>query len=261
MNNSKHFPRKRFGQHFLHEKHVVERIIRFLHPRPGEHIVEIGPGLGALTGDLIAATDTLQAIELDRDLAAQLRERFGKSEHLVVHQADALKFDFCSLAPNTKKLRLIGNLPYNISTPLVFHVLEQSHCIQDMHFMLQKEVVDRMAAPPGGKDYGRLSIMVQWRCEVEKLFEVSPGAFTPPPKVQSAVVRLAPYATPPVKVNNPKTFSRLVQQAFSQRRKSLRNTLKGMLSVQELEAVDIDPRARAETLSVEEFARLSNMVK
>ncbi|HEC12549.1 MAG TPA: 16S rRNA (adenine(1518)-N(6)/adenine(1519)-N(6))-dimethyltransferase RsmA [Acidiferrobacteraceae bacterium] len=261
MNNSKHFPRKRFGQHFLHEQHVVDRIIRSLHPRPGEHIVEIGPGLGALTGDLLAVTDTLQAIELDRDLVVQLKERFDEPERLIIHQADALKFDFCSLSPSPQKVRLIGNLPYNISTPLIFHVLEQSHCIQDMYFMLQKEVVDRMAAPPGGKDYGRLSVMVQWRCEVEKLFEVGPGAFTPPPKVQSAVVRLAPYAISPLDVNDPKIFSRLVQQAFSQRRKSLRNTLKGMLSAQDLEAVGIDPRARAETLSVEEFARLSNMVK
>lgn len=261
MSNMTHTPRKRFGQHFLHEQHVVERIIRSLHPRPGEHIIEIGPGLGALTESLLAATDTLQAIELDRDLVARLKEQFGESERFVLHQADALKFDFCGLVPNTEKLRLIGNLPYNISTPLIFHVLEQSHCIQDMYFMLQKEVVDRMAAPPGGKDYGRLSVMVQWRCEVEKLFEVGPGAFTPPPKVQSAVVRLAPHPIPPVQVNDPKTFSQLVQQAFSQRRKSLRNTLKGTLSAQIMEAVGIDPKARAETLSVEEFARLSNMVK
>ena len=261
MSKPTHIPRKRFGQHFLHERHVVDRIIRSLHPRPGEYIVEIGPGLGALTGELLAVSDTLHAIELDRDLVAQLKERFGEPERFVIHQADALKFDYCSLSPSTQKVRLIGNLPYNISTPLIFHVLEQSRCIQDMYFMLQKEVVDRVAAPPGGKNYGRLSVMVQWRCEVEKLFEVSPGAFTPPPKVQSAVIRLAPYATPPLDVHDPKTFSRLVQQAFSQRRKSLRNTLKGMLSAQQLEAAGVDPRARAETLSVEEFARLSNMVK
>jgi 16S rRNA (adenine1518-N6/adenine1519-N6)-dimethyltransferase len=199
----------------------------------------------------------LHVVELDRDLAADLRAEFAP-ERLVVHEADALRFDFCALGPPGGKLRLIGNLPYNISTPLLFHLLDQERCIHDMLFMLQKEVVDRMAATPGGKDYGRLSVMIQWRLRVEKLFDVRPGAFTPPPKVDSSVVRLVPHARPLVQVRDNDAFARVVKAAFAQRRKTLRNNLKGLLTAEALEALDIDPQRRAETLALAEFAALAN---
>lgn len=259
-------PKKRFGQHFLHDRGIVQRILDAFDPQPGEILVEIGPGPGALTRPLLERCAPLHVVELDRDLAAQLRTEFAP-ERLLVHEADALKFDFCALAPHTDvpaslapggKLRLIGNLPYNISTPLLFHLLDQERCIHDMLFMLQKEVVDRMAAPPGGKDYGRLSVMIQWRLRVEKLFDVRPGAFTPPPKVDSSVVRLVPHAQPPVEVRDTDAFARVVQTAFAQRRKTLRNNLKGLLAAEVLEALGIDPQRRAETLTLAEFAALAN---
>jgi len=266
-------PKKRFGQHFLHDRGIVQRILDAFDPQPGETLVEIGPGPGALTRPLLERGAPLHVVELDRDLAAQLRTEFAP-DRLLVHEADALKFDFCALAPHTDvpvpratggqerppggKLRLIGNLPYNISTPLLFRLLEQERCIHDMLFMLQKEVVDRMAAPPGGKDYGRLSVMIQWRLRVEKLFDVRPGAFTPPPKVDSSVVRLVPHTRPPIQVHDADAFARVVQAAFAQRRKTLRNNLKGLLAAGALEALGIDPQRRAETLTLAEFAALAN---
>jgi len=249
-----HRPRKRFGQHFLHDPGVVERIVRAIAPRPGERLVEIGPGEGVLTRPLLAAAGALEAVELDRDLAAALaRENLPG---LTVHQADALRFDFRALADGGR-LRLAGNLPYNISTPLIFHLLEQSECIADMHFMLQREVVARMVAGPGGGDYGRLSVMVQYRCRVERLFDVPAGAFRPPPKVASAVVRLVPLERPPVDVGDEAVFARVVAAAFGQRRKTLRNALKQLLPAAEIEAAGADPGARAETLPLEQFANLS----
>jgi 16S rRNA (adenine1518-N6/adenine1519-N6)-dimethyltransferase len=248
-------PKKRFGQHFLRDMRVIERIAAAFVPHARDHVVEIGPGEGVLTRELIGNVAHLDVVELDRDLAAHLRESLP--ETVSVHSADALKFDFCALAPPDSKLRVIGNLPYNISTPLLFHLLDQAHCIGDMLFMLQKEVVDRMAAAPGGKDYGRLSVMVQYRCRVEKLFAVPPGAFQPPPKVDSAVVRLTPHVTPPVEVRDPAAFARVVQAAFSQRRKTLRNSLKGLVSAEAMVALGIDPIRRAETLSLAEFAALT----
>ena len=250
-------PKKRFGQHFLHDRGVVQRILDAFDPQPDEILVEIGPGPGALTRPLLERGALLHVVELDRDLAAHLRADFAP-ERLVVHEADALRFDFCTLAPPGAKLRLIGNLPYNISTPLLFHLLDQERCIHDMLFMLQKEVVDRLAATPGGKDYGRLSVMIQWRLRVEKLFDVRPGAFTPPPKVDSPVVRLVPHPQPPVQVHNANAFARVVQAAFAQRRKTLRNNLKGLLATEALEALAIDPQRRAETLTLAEFAALAN---
>jgi 16S rRNA (adenine1518-N6/adenine1519-N6)-dimethyltransferase len=250
-------PKKRFGQHFLHERGVVERILAALAPQPGETVVEIGPGPGALTRPLLERVARLHAVELDRDLAARLQAEFPP-ERLSLHQADALKFDFCALTSPSGKLRLVGNLPYNISTPLLFHLLDQERCIQDMLFMLQKEVVDRMSAAPGGKDYGRLSVMIQWRLRVEKLFEVRPGAFTPPPKVDSAVVRLTPHAAPPVTVRDAVNFARLVKAAFAQRRKTLRNNLKDLLAAETIAALGIEPARRAETLTLAEFASLAN---
>ena len=251
----RHVPRKRFGQHFLRDMRVIERIAAAFAPHAHDRVVEIGPGEGVLTRELIGNVAHLDVVELDRDLAAHLREALPGT--VTVHSADALTFDFCALAPPGGKLRVIGNLPYNISTPLLFHLLDQAQCVGDMLFMLQKEVVDRMASAPGGKDYGRLSVMVQYRCRVEKLFTVPPGAFQPPPKVDSAVVRLTPHATPPVEVRDPATFARVVQAAFSQRRKTLRNSLKGLVSAEAMTALGIDPVRRAETLSLTEFAALA----
>jgi 16S rRNA (adenine1518-N6/adenine1519-N6)-dimethyltransferase len=255
-----HQPRKRFGQHFLHDPAVVQRIVAAVAPQPGDHLVEIGPGEGAITFELLRAAGRLDAIELDRDLVAPLRARSAGLGELVLHSADALRFDFRPLAGAGGKLRLVGNLPYNISTPLLFHLLDQADCIRDMHFMLQKEVVERMAARPGGRDYGRLSVMLQARCTVTPLFTVGPGAFRPPPKVDSAVVRLAPLAQPP-DIADPALFARLVAAAFAQRRKTLRNTLKGHLDAEAIAALGIDPGARAEVLALGDFVRLAAACK
>ncbi len=238
--------RKRFGQHFLHDRGIIAKIVRAVAPRPGERIVEIGPGRGALTRPLLEACGRLEAIELDRDLVPRLREELSGVGEFEVHQADALRFDFTALAGDGT-LRLVGNLPYNISTPLLFHLLDQAEAIEDMHFMLQREVVERMAARAGDDAYGRLSIMLAWRCTVESLFLVGPGAFTPPPKVESAVVRLVPHRVPPFEVADPARFAAIVNRAFSMRRKTLRNALKGMVDAAAIEAAGIDPAARPET--------------
>ena len=252
-------PRKRFGQHFLHDRNIIGRIVAALAPQPNDRIVEIGPGKAALTRELLTRVTHLNAVELDRDLIAHLHSELP-TDKLTLHNADALQFDFCRLIRDGVKLRLIGNLPYNISTPLLFHLLDQAGCIADMVFMLQKEVVERLRAAPGGKDYGRLSVMVQYRCAVEKLFDVAAGAFTPPPKVDSSVVRLIPHATPPVAVDDFEQFSRTVRAASASRRKTLRNNMKGLLSAEQMLALGIDPTRRAETLSLAEFATLSNGV-
>ena len=253
-----HRPRKRFGQNFLHDQGVINGIVAAIRPQQGEHLVEIGPGMGAMTEPLLDGCKAMDAVELDRDLIPGLRAQFAVQGGLTLHNADALKFDFCSLAGDGRPLRVVGNLPYNISTPLIFHLLEQSHCIQDMHFMLQQEVVNRLAAGPGGGDYGRLSIMVQYRCRVEKLFTVPPEAFNPPPKVFSAIVRLTPYETLPISAKDEKLLAQLVNQAFQQRRKTLRNNLKKLLSAELIESQGIDPGRRPETLSLEEYVRLAD---
>lgn len=251
-----HHPRKRFGQHFLRDASVIERTVRAFNPRPDDVVAEIGPGEGILTRALIGRVKTLHAVELDRDLVARLQREFPP-DAFVLHSADALRFNFRELAPPGGKLRLIGNLPYNISTPLLFHLFEQIDTITDMVFMLQKEVVDRMAAAPDTDDYGRLSVMVQWRATVEKLFDVPPGAFRPPPQVDSAVVRLVPHAVPPVEVRDPERFAHVVKAAFAQRRKVLRNSLRDIVSAETMIERGIDPTRRAETLSLGEFARLA----
>jgi len=260
-----HRARKRFGQNFLTDPYVVAGIVAAISPHRDDHIVEIGPGLGVLTESLLPCVTAMDAVELDRDiipkLEAHCRSLGDSYGELHIHQADALKFDFASLAKDGRPLRIVGNLPYNNSTPLMFRLLEIHNIIQDMHFMLQKEVVDRLAAAPGGKDYGRLSVMMQYYCKVESLMDVPPEAFTPAPKVNSAVVRLMPYREPPVSVDNVNHLETLVAQAFSQRRKTLRNTLKPMLSAEKMEALGIDPKRRAETLSLAEFAMLSNATK
>ncbi len=260
MNNSgtPHQARKRFGQNFLHDAHVIERIVRAIAPQPEQTLVEIGPGLGAITAPLLEAAHKLHVIELDRDVIPHLQAHCAGRGELHIHQIDALKFDFAELAGGGRTLRVVGNLPYNISTPLMFHLLAYAPLIIDMHFMVQKEVALRMAAAPGADDYGRLSVMLQWRCAVDLLFSVGPGAFRPAPKVDSAFVRLRPHRAAPVQVNDERRFTELVNRAFSQRRKTLRNTLKDFLSEQEIRALGIDPGLRPEVLSLAQFALLAN---
>jgi 16S rRNA (adenine1518-N6/adenine1519-N6)-dimethyltransferase len=251
-----HQPRKRFGQSFLHDPGSIARILAAVAPVPGQRLVEIGPGEGAITTGLLRAAGCLEAIELDRDLLAPLERRCSGLGELRLHNADALRFDFRALAADGP-LRVVGNLPYNISTPLLFHLLEQADCIQDMHFLLQKEVVERLAAAPGGRDYGRLSVMVQARCAVQPLFDVGAGAFRPAPKVTSAFVHLVPHGEPPYPIADPTGFARLVAQAFSQRRKTLRNTLRPLLSEAAIGGCGLDPGLRPEQLTVADFARLA----
>jgi 16S rRNA (adenine1518-N6/adenine1519-N6)-dimethyltransferase len=253
-----HRARKRFGQNFLHDPTVIQRIIQTINPKPGQRLVEIGPGKGAITLPLLQACEHLEVIELDRDLVQPLAVKAAPVGELIIHQQDALRFDFSSLV-QAEKIRVVGNLPYNISTPLLFHLIEQSDYIQDMHFMLQKEVVERMAAGPGSGDYGRLSVMIQYHCKVEPLFRIGPGAFKPAPRVDSAFVRLTPWLEPPVYVRNVTSLSTLVRQAFSQRRKTLRNTLKGLLTEQAIRETGTDPSARPETISLEQYAALANL--
>ena len=252
-----HRPRKRFGQNFLHDPVIIHKIINAIHPLRCDALLEIGPGQGAITCPLLEAAGKLTVVELDRDLIGPLQARCSTLGELTVHSADALSFDYCAVA-GQEMLRVIGNLPYNISTPLLFHLLDQHQCIRDMHFMLQKEVVDRMAANPGSGQYGRLSVMLQYRCRVTPLFTIGSGAFKPPPRVESAFVRLEPYARPLVQVSNQDVFSVLVKQAFSQRRKTLRNTLRDLMDAEDITMLGIDPSARAESLGIDEFAALAN---
>jgi len=250
------FARKRFGQHFLHDPRVIDRIVAAIDPRPGQPILEIGPGRGAITAPLLERAGRLEVVELDRDLAPQLAAQFKDRGELIVHSADALKVDFTALAQG-RLLRVCGNLPYNISTPLLFHLLAHSASIADMHFMLQREVVERMVAPPGGKEYGRLTVMLAARARTAKLFEVGPGAFRPPPRVHSALVRLVPYAAPPFAIEDPARFALVVAKAFQQRRKTLRNALREQVDAAGFASAGIDPARRAESLAPEDFARLA----
>ncbi len=253
--SSPHRPRKRFGQHFLHDPQVVARIAAAIDPGPGDRLVEIGPGHGVLTTQLLQRVPTLTAIEIDRDLSAELATRFGDT--LALHTTDALKMDFTELRGSGPKLRIVGNLPYNISTPLMFHLLEHLQAIEDMHFMLQKEVVDRMAAPPGSKVYGRLTVSLAPWVSVEPLFAVGPGAFRPTPKVSSVVARLAPWARPPFELTDPERYDAIVRSAFSQRRKTLRNALKGTVRPAVFDLLNIDPGLRAEQIAPWQFAQLA----
>lgn len=249
-------PRKRFGQHFLTDRHYLARIVKAIAPRAGESMVEIGPGPGALTEQLADVVRPLHVVEIDRDLAAALRDRFPP-ERVVVHEGDALAFDFSQLeAP----LRVVGNLPYNISTPILFHVASFAERIADCTFMLQKEVVDRMAAEPDSADYGRLSVMLQYRFAVDALLRVPPGAFSPPPKVDSAVVRLTPLAPHRPRAKDDALFARVVMAAFTQRRKTLRNALKSIEADEAFAKSGIDLARRGETLSVAEFVALADSV-
>lgn len=248
--------RKRFGQHFLHDAVVVDRILDSLDLESGLTVFEIGPGRGALTIPLLQRLPALHVIEIDRDLAADLQTRYGADGRLTVHCVDALRFDFCGAASG--RLLVVGNLPYNISTPLLFHLLDHLHCIAQMVFMLQKEVAQRLCAEPGGRDYSRLSVMVQSRCEVQALFNVSPGAFTPPPRVESSVVRLTPAATAAPVIKDRGLFNYIVRTAFSHRRKTLRNALKGVIDEALLTELGIPAQNRPEDLPVSAYAALAN---
>lgn len=252
--------RKRFGQHFLHDPAVLERIAHAVDPRPGDRIVEIGPGGGALTQLLLeSGIGALDAVEIDRDLAALLRDKFASHTGFTLHEGDALDFDFAELARSRGgRLRVVGNLPYNISTPLLFHLLASAPWIEDMHVMLQREVAERIAAAPGGPDYGRLTIMLAPHVRVEPLFEVGPGAFRPPPKVWSAVIRLSVLPEPAFRVSA--HFAPVVAVAFSHRRKTLRNALRALLSREQIEAAGLDPGARPETLAPEAFNALARQL-
>jgi len=256
-----HVPRKRFGQNFLHDPRVIAQIVHTISPHTGEHMIEIGPGRGAITLPLLAHGIDLDVIELDRDLIENLNQlTVPESASLRVHNADALEFDLCGLASDGRKLRVAGNLPYNISTPLLFRLIEQHACIQDMHLMLQREVVERMAAGAGGRDYGRLSIMVQYHCRVQSLFTIGPGAFFPQPKVDSCFVRLTPHTQPAVRVADEDTFALVVKTAFTHRRKTLRNALRGLATDKVIADADIDPGLRPEQLELAQYARLSERI-
>ena len=255
-----HRARKRFGQNFLRDDGVINHIISVIHPRPDDHLIEIGPGQGALTDLLMASGCQLDVIELDRDLVPGLLASHGTSPRFNLHSADALKFDYAQLASGDSSLRIVGNLPYNISTPLIFKLLETASLVRDMHFMLQLEVVNRMSATPGNKNWGRLGIMTQYHCRVESLFEVPPSAFSPAPKVQSAIVRLEPWAESPWPDCDEAVLRRVVQSAFAQRRKTLRNNMKGILDDDALEALGIDPGTRSEKLELGQFIAMANAV-
>lgn len=255
-----HRPRKRFAQNFLHDPGVIRRIVQAIAPQTEDNLVEIGPGQGAITTELLPLVGRMHAIELDRDLVGPLADRCAALGALQIHNNDALKFDFTTLSEPGRPLRVVGNLPYNISTPLLFHLLDQAAHVRDMHFMLQKEVVERMVAEPGNRTYGRLTVMLQARAQVSSLFNIGPGAFNPPPKVDSAFVRLQPWESPPYGIDNWDVFSLVVRRAFSQRRKTLRNSLRQILGVETLEAAGLDPGARAEQLSVDHFAALANLL-
>jgi len=256
----RHKARKRFGQNFLTDPMVIQKIVDSITPRPDDLFIEIGPGRAALTKPLAATGAELHLVEIDRNLANRLAAQFRSHSCVQVHVGDALKMDFADIS-GKRPFRLAGNLPYNISTPLLFHALKWSELIIDMHFMLQSEVVNRMAASPPSKAWGRLSIMCQYHCEVVPLFTVPAESFSPVPKVQSKIVKLIPHREPPVQIVSKKVFDRLVTQAFSMRRKTLRNSLRGLLDASLIESAGIDPGLRAEALGLEQFAALANLME
>jgi 16S rRNA (adenine1518-N6/adenine1519-N6)-dimethyltransferase len=263
MNDKKHLghqAKKRFGQNFLHNDAVISDIIDSINPEPGENLIEIGPGLGALTEPVIERAGKLSVVELDRDLAHRLRHHPFLAKDLTIYETDALKFDFAQLASEDKPLRIFGNLPYNISTPLIFHLLTFKDKVKDMHFMLQKEVVERMAAGPDCKAYGRLSIMTQYQCQVMPVMEIGPEAFKPAPKVDSAIVRLIPHAHIVNPVKEISALNTVCLAAFNQRRKTIRNSFKKLISVKQLESLNIDANLRPENLTLDEYILLANFI-
>jgi 16S rRNA (adenine1518-N6/adenine1519-N6)-dimethyltransferase len=252
-----HFARKRFGQHFLHDPGVIAKIVGAIDPRPEDRLVEIGPGLGAITMPLLARVNELHAIEIDRDAIRHLHALAAGRGTLHIHEADVLRFDLASLRNDARRLRIVGNLPYNISTPLLFRLIEQREHLADLHVMLQKEVIERMAAGPNTEHYGRLSVMLAPWLRVEPLFDIGPGAFKPAPRVVSTFARLTPHASPPISTAHPREYAAVVAAAFSQRRKTLRNALKALLTEREIAAAGIEPGVRAETVSPAGYARLA----
>lgn len=253
-----HSPRKRFGQHFLRDQAVIQHIVAAIDPCKGEHLIEIGPGQGAITLPILKRVGKLEAVELDRDLLATLKERTQRAGDLHVYSADVLEFDFAAIKQDKRPLRVFGNLPYNISTPLIFHLLTYANIIEDMVFMLQKEVALRLAATPGSDDYGRLSVMVQYHCAPELLFDVAPDAFFPPPQVMSSIIRLIPYQAIPYPADDYTQFAAVVKQAFSQRRKTLRNSLKKMVTAEMWEQLELHSDLRPEELPLKDFVAISN---
>ncbi|MBS1205493.1 MAG: ksgA [Proteobacteria bacterium] len=254
-----HLARKRFGQNFLHDQFVIDSIVSAINPQKGQAMVEIGPGLGALTEPVGERLDKLTVIELDRDLAARLQTHPFLAPKLTIYQQDAMTMNFSELSQTLgQPLRVFGNLPYNISTPLMFHLFSYTDAIADMHFMLQREVVNRLVAGPNSKAYGRLSVMAQYYCQIIPVLEVPPTAFAPPPKVDSAVVRLVPYSTLPHPVKEIRTLSRITTEAFNQRRKTIRNSLGNIFTVEVLASLGIDPTMRAENVSVAQYCQLAN---
>lgn len=250
-------PKKRYGQHFLHDPGTIDRIVRAIAPKPGDRLVEIGPGRGSISAALLAGGGSLDVIEIDPDVVPALIARCGGRGELRVHLADALEFDLRALRGSGPKLRLAGNLPYNVSTPILFRLIEQLDAIADMHFMLQKEVVARMAARPGSSDYGRLTVMLAPAVRVKPLFDIGAGAFSPPPRVQSTFFALEPLTEPPFALGDRAAFARVVAAAFSQRRKTLRNSLRGLLDAAAIQSAGIDPGARPESLPPAAFATLA----
>ena len=251
-------PRKRFGQHFLHDRNIIDKIIAAVEPETDQHFVEIGPGRGALTRPLLARVAQLDVIEIDRDLASRLEYELH-DPRVTVHRANALKFDLGTLDIRLGELRVVGNLPYNISSPLLFHLLGQARWLSDLHVMLQKEVVDRMTAEPGNRTYGRLTVALTARCRVQRLFDIKPGSFMPPPKVASSFVRVVPETERLARLHDEKAFDSLVTRAFSMRRKRIANALRGLVSEEQMASLQIDPDARAERLSVDDYIRLANL--
>jgi 16S rRNA (adenine1518-N6/adenine1519-N6)-dimethyltransferase len=254
------FAKKRYGQHFLHDPGTIDKIVRAIDPQPGDRLVEVGPGRGAITAPLLQQAGTLDVIEIDPDVIPTLEANCRGRGTLRVHCADALEFDLRRLRGDGPKLRLVGNLPYNVSTPLLFRFITQLDAVADMHFMLQKEVVARMAAAPGSADYGRLTVMLAPSVAVKSLFDIGPGAFKPPPQVTSTFFALRPHPEPPFALENPAGYARVVLAAFSKRRKTLRNSLAGLLDVAAIAAAGVDPGARPETLAPREFAALSRQL-
>jgi 16S rRNA (adenine1518-N6/adenine1519-N6)-dimethyltransferase len=253
--------KRRYGQHFLHDRGTIERIVRAIAPAAGDRIVEVGPGRGAITAPLLTIAGEMDVVEIDAEVIPPLEERCAGIGRLRVHLADALEFDFRALRGAGPPLRLVGNLPYNVSTPLLFHFVSQLDAIRSMHFMLQKEVVARMAARPGTKDYGRLTVMLAPWVRVEPLFDIGTGAFSPPPKVVSTFFALHPHPAPPYSIADHAAYARVVAAAFSQRRKTLRNSLAGLLEPAAIAAAGVDPRARPETLGPDKFAALAARVR
>ncbi|MBL4647646.1 MAG: 16S rRNA (adenine(1518)-N(6)/adenine(1519)-N(6))-dimethyltransferase RsmA [Gammaproteobacteria bacterium] len=260
-NAKKPYAKKRLGQHFLNDSAIIHQIVAAIHPKAQQHVVEIGPGLGALTTRLLPLVTQFDAIELDRGVIPYLQQQVSNYPHFTLHHHDALTFDYASLLKDQQPLRLVGNLPYNIATELLFRLFNYKQHITDMHFMVQKEVAQRLTAQAGNKLYGRLSIMAQMHCQISSLFDISPHAFQPPPKVNSSMIRLTPLCAPPYRIDDAALFDSIIKTAFSQRRKTIRNSLKKIVTIEQLSSVDINPQYRAEQLTIADYVKIYDILK